>query len=132
MYFFLTLIVLVVGWMIFGEKIKSWLRSLMMRKMEDAIRAQMGMPSRKEEERMKRKAKATSASAGRRPETSRHTYGSSAHHIIPPEYAEDAEFVEYKEFSHSESASVSNGGVEFKSENQVTDVEFTEIKTDNR
>lgn len=57
---------------------------------------------------------------------------SSAEPIIPKEYAVDVEFVEVKEFTHTEVAVDKDGNSkirkEVRIESQVTDVEWEEVK----
>lgn len=128
MYFVIFLLAFILIWLLFGNRIKEWLRNLMYRKMEDAIRAQMGMPSRKEEKRRQRAAAgaARNDSAGRPGSRRRRRPGES---IIPEEYAEDVEFTEYKDFSATERK---YGSSDYRVEEQVEDVEYTEIRTNDR
>ena len=148
-YFFALILICILVWMFFGERIKRWAQRRMMEKMEDAFRARMGMPSAKEERKRRKKAeKEAAAGTGGRAWRTREDKGRSraggAYRgysdrntpIIPKEYAEDVEFVEYKEFTTSsttiESEVTDKGKFRRKNttevENQVTDVEFVEIK----
>ncbi|MDE5843521.1 MAG: hypothetical protein K2H35_07295 [Muribaculaceae bacterium] len=134
--------------MLFGERIKQWAQRRMLEKMEDSFRARMGMPSAKEERRRRRRTEKQqqrrqkdSQSGSRRnqwqhsahPESSNQSMGDV---IIPREYAEDVEFVEYKEFTITTTTSTvtdSDGSghkTTFVTESQVTDVEYVEIKTE--
>lgn len=132
MTFVVILIVLVAVWAFFGDRISAWLRAQMMGRMEDQVRRAMGMPSRKEEKKMRKEAqKAASRNGGADPYTrsARNPHHHRPDSIIPKEYAEDVEFVEYKSFSKSEEVHANpDGSADVKVEEQVSDVEFTEIK----
>ncbi|MDE6811213.1 MAG: hypothetical protein K2J15_02565 [Muribaculaceae bacterium] len=133
--------------MLFGEHIKRWVQRRVAEKMEDTIRARMGMPSAKEERQRRRQAEKEERrrergahrksqwthAAGNQPRQSEQSMGDV---IIPREYAEDVEFVEYKEFT-SATATITTqdtgGSVRTSAtvtESQVTDVEYVEIKTE--
>ncbi|MBD5369773.1 MAG: hypothetical protein HDR80_08090 [Bacteroides sp.] len=134
MTFLIVLIVLVLGWYIFGTKIKAWLQGMMIRRMEDSIRKGMGMPSRKEEEKARRRAEkeARKHTAGASPSGSASAaYSAPTGHIIPPEYAEDVEYTEYREYSETidiTAAREAGGNTRVKVESQVSDAEYIEIK----
>lgn len=109
------------------------LQRWMMHRMEDRFRRMAGMPSRKEEKRQRGKAKARRGAAPDAGESFyRHGPGPRRREpIIPPEYAEDVEFVEIK--SYSEETVVTDDGkvttrVEYTEETQIEDVQFEEIK----
>ena len=136
-YIFLFILILVLAWPLW----RRWFYSFIQRRAEDTLRKMMGMPSRKEEarrkkaeeSRQKRQRASSSASYGRRSSAS--YYGNSdSSHIIPPEYAEDVEFSEVREFRQTE-INGTESGRRHKSdrnstvvESQVEDVEFIEIK----
>lgn len=148
-YFFAIILILILVWMFFGDRIKVWAQRRMMEKMEDAFRAQMGMPSGAEERKRRRQAEKNQR---RHQQATRDRYGNRVYVtpgpnanapssqsvgkvIIPPEYAVDVEFVEYKEFTSTTTVLSEDGGstTARKStttviESQVTDVEFVEIK----
>ncbi|MBD5176428.1 MAG: hypothetical protein HDT05_03300 [Bacteroidales bacterium] len=143
-YFFAIILICILIWMFFGDRIKMWAQRRMMEKMEDALRAQMGMPSAKEERKRRRQAEKQQAQKPGRRGATTYQHNPKADHqssqamgdvIIPREYAEDVEFVEYKEFSSSttvidQPASDGKSGRQtIITESQVTDVEYTEIKT---
>ena len=48
--------------------------------------------------------------------------------MIPRDYAEDVEDVEIKEFSSKESVTADGEGIKYKLQEQVSDVEWVEIK----
>ncbi len=140
-YFFAIILILIIIWMFFGPQIKQWAKRRMMEKVEDAFRAQMGMPSAKDERKRRREQQKaqrreqrhsrnqtfhTGAGSGR----SSQSVGDT---LIPREYAEDVEFVEYKEFSET-TTTVTEEAADGKkrkivTESQVSDVEYVEIKS---
>lgn len=135
--FFLIVLFLIIIWMFFGERIKAWSRRRLMEKMEDAIRSQMGMPSTKEERKRRRD---TEKRTQRKRNTWQHTphqqsNQSAGNVIIPREYAEDVEFVEYKEYSEKatiidkEDTASGKRTSKIVAESQVSDVEYVEIKS---
>lgn len=101
------------------------------------MRRMMGMPSRKEEERARRRAERESnkgGSAGRKgkSQSERHHRPAQADAAaMLNSVAEDVEYTEIREFDSTTIASDSEDGkthVEYHEE-QVTDAEFVEIKT---
>lgn len=141
-YFFAIILVLIIIWMFFGEQIKRWGQRRMMEKVEDVFRAQMGMPSakderkrRREQEKAQRRGQRTSGKqtySTRNP--NRKSSQSAGDTIIPREYAEDVEFVEYKEFSQTTTTITEETPTGKKTktitESQVSDVEYVEIKSE--
>lgn len=134
MTFVVILIIVILIWSLFGQRISQWIRAQMMGKFEDSLRAQMGMPSRKEERRQRKQAEKEARRSGGFSSNERYsqTGGSPYQHrpdsIIPKEYAEDVEFVEYKDYSASAEVSSDGAGTRIKVEEQVEDAEFVEIK----
>lgn len=141
MTFVIILILAIITWMIFGRKISLWFRAMMMRRMEDALRRGMGMPTRKEEEKARRKAEKGRRqqhrpdSGGRRAagayDSDSRDYDPSGP-IIPPGYAEDVEYTEYKEYSEAVEIRAEDGhdgNTDVIVESQVSDVEYVEIKS---
>ena len=144
MTFVVIILILVLVWMLFGDRISAWFRQRMMDSMEDRIRQSMGMPSRKEQRRAEREAqKRRQRNEGRfhrpedyeRPGGNRggNSYQQKPDSILPKEYAEDVEYTEYKEYSTSTTVSShtdadGNTTTRVVVEEQVTDVEFEEIK----
>lgn len=141
-YFFAFILICILIWVLFGESIKKWAQRRMIQKMEDAIRAQMGMPSSKEERRRKagqqspRNARQYSKNAFYTPgpnanAPSNQSIGSI---IIPKEYAEDVEFTEYREFSQKATIISEKDPRTGRShsrvviESQISDVEYVEFK----
>ena len=133
---FLTIILVTIAlWLIFSPYIKPWLRRRAERKLQDYLRAQMGMPTEKEQRRARREAekqeKRTSGKRGfwsRPPHREDHSLHAPAE-IIPREYAVDVEYTEIRQFSQTTIASDSDSGRSFVTECQVSDVEYTEIKS---
>ena len=119
---FLTIILVTIAlWLIFSPYIKPWLRRRAERKLQDYLRAQMGMPTEKEQRRARREAE----------KQEKRTSGKlhAPAEIIPREYAVDVEYTEIRQFSQTTIASDSDSGRSFVTECQVSDVEYTEIKS---
>lgn len=77
--------------------ISRWLRGFLARRSEDAIRKMMGMPSRKEEEKMRRKREEGYRQSGSyRAEDNNLSRGEKIVRDMQ-EYAEDVDFIEIKE-----------------------------------
>ena len=99
------------------------------RKAEDMLRRSMGMPPRSEERKERRQRYSASPGADR--QTARNAYSRRRDDgpIIPPEYAEDVEFVEIKEFDDAAAGAHGDADtVTYTSESQITDAEWEEIK----
>ena len=133
--FFGVLVVVFLIIIFFGHWLRPLLSRWIMGRMEDRFRRMAGMPTRKEEKKMRKEAakkerKGTASAAGRR---SASNAGCRNEPIIPKDYPEDVEFVEIK--SHSEETVVrstydADGNLEdIEVEEQIEDVEYTEIKT---
>ncbi|MDE6271782.1 MAG: hypothetical protein K2M31_02105 [Muribaculaceae bacterium] len=150
-YFFAIILILILIWMFFGDRIRRWLQRRMMEKFEDAIRTRMGMPSAKEERRQRKAADRQahhSSSYGQRqkggayyhpgPNAGARSSQSVGDTIIPREYAEDVEYVEYKEYSASatviaeDDPSTGRKTSRVITESQVSDVEYVEIKSKSK
>lgn len=113
-----------------------WFQRMMLRRTEDMIRRMTGMPSRKEEERRRRdrqKESGSNARARRGRASSRQPghMDESAHQAMRS-YAEDVEFTEVREFSQTTISESETGSDGSWHESQVSDAEFTEIKTGGR
>lgn len=130
----IIIVILVVS--LFGDRISAWIRGFMARRAEDAMRRMMGMPSRKEEQRARRRAEKAARSgktdqsaryAGRQSTRSGNTSNNGP--IIPKEYAEDVEYVEIKSYSEStEIHADPKKGETIYHESQVEEAEYIEIK----
>lgn len=106
----------------------------MSRRAEDAIRRMMGMPTRKEQERRCKQSEKRQAASSRRDAKKksamqeREADRQDALRSMK-ENAVDVEYTEYKEFSQTKIAvEDQDGNTTVFTENQVTDVEFVEIK----
>lgn len=134
-FFLIFLLLICLMWPWIGPRLSRWFRGFMTRRAEDAVRRMMGMPSRKEEERARRRA---SGAAGRkeRDRQSSAGRGTGRRHPRPTEdaaemlksVAEDVEFTEIKEFESTEIGEDKTSGTRVWSEEQVSDVEYTEFK----
>ncbi|MDE6754421.1 MAG: hypothetical protein K2J82_07400 [Muribaculaceae bacterium] len=148
MHFVIILIILILVWLIFGSRISAWLKrkfnQYLTNKTEDFIRNATGMPprpgsradkrSRKNKSSRSQSSESSSSSGSHSGYRAGYGYGYSSYdtHIIPPEYAEDVEFTEIKEFSQTDiEARFSDGQRVEYHESQVSDVEWVEIKDNN-
>lgn len=131
--FFALLFLLIITWPLW----RQWFYRFMSRRTEDAFRKAMGMPSRKEEQKMRREQEQrqqhyASGNTGRRNNnrSQTHTRHSYSNRIIPPEYAVDVEFTEYKNYSETTITDndTRSNTTSFKYESQVEDVKYVEIK----
>lgn len=137
-YIFAFILIAIIIWILFGQYIKRWAQRRVMEKMEDAFRAQMGMPSGKEERKRRRRAEKDAQRGGER-RTGRKTQwthhegnsqrGADSALQRLKEYAEDVEYVEYKEYSSTtviaEETDDSGKRRKVIIEEQVTDAEYT-------
>lgn len=124
--------------LVLGPALRRWFAPLLQRwmlgKMEDNMRRMAGMPTRKEEKKARRQArkmKEDAADRFRRAAGGTRTYGRGRygrHQESPAQLlryvAEDVEFTEIKEFS----SEGEHHRVEYRVEEQIEDVEFTEYK----
>lgn len=124
----IIIILLILISILFWPWIKRWIAQLIARRTEDMIRKMAGMPSRKEEEKMQRNKKKSQNN----PYYSQHKpQNSQTPHQAMQQYAEDIEFTEFKNFSSSTVIDEDPYKTQTWNETQITDVEFTEIKTKN-
>lgn len=129
----LILIIVIFCW----PWISRWLRKFLAHRTEDYLRKATGMPPRpgSREERKQQRASQQAYSSNsrsseaysRRTRSQRRPRHGGKEPIIPPEYAEDVEFVEIKSFSET-TIGVHDGKVKEYHEKQVTDAEWVEIK----
>ncbi|MDE7081772.1 MAG: hypothetical protein K2O78_08995 [Muribaculaceae bacterium] len=133
------ILALIAIWLIFAPYIRPWLQRRAEQKLADYLRRQMGMPTEKEQRKAEKEARRQqnarygtwSAPDPRRRADARRRPNEP---IIPREYAVDVEYTEIREFSQTiirTQDSKSGSRVDFKVENQVSDVEYTEIKQSN-
>lgn len=106
---------------------------------EDMMRRMMGMPTRREEERMRRKAAKDSDNTGGKTSRGSGSRQTRRHHRTPDfdaaevmkQVAEDVEYTEIREFESTTIAETdrSTGKTTIYEEEQVTDAEYVEIKS---
>ena len=136
--FLIIVIIVIACW----PWISRWLRQLMARRAEDFLRKATGMPPRpgsREDKRQRASRQAygssdsntsstsSASSYSRRSRQQRKTRRGYNEPIIPPEYAEDVEFVETKTFSET-IIGAPDGKTRQYHESQVSDAEWVEIK----
>lgn len=134
--FLIIVIIVIACW----PWISRWLRSFLARRAEDYLRKATGMPPRPGSREEKRQQRASSrqtyssnadnfsdSTYSRRTRQRRRTRNGYKEPIIPPEYAEDVEFVETKSFSETTIGGSDRQTRQFH-ESQVSDVEWVEIK----
>ena len=135
-------IILLVAVCVCGPWISRWSRQraaeFAARRAEDYMRRMMGMPSRKEEERARRQSRNTGRASERKDKAgwADQSYSRRGRRHRPARYraadlmravAVDVEYTEIREYS---SATIAADGarVRVETEEQVTDVKFTELK----
>lgn len=130
--FAIFLIILLVIWLCWPA-ISRWLQRMMLRRTEDMIRRMTGMPSRKEEERSRRNRQKESGKNARarrgRADSRQSGHMDESAHQAMRSYAEDVEFTEVREFSQTTISENETSSEGYRYESQVSDAEFTEIKT---
>ena len=89
-------LILIIFCILFWPWISRWLRGFLARRSEDAIRRMMGMPSRKEEEKMRRKRDEGYRQSQSYREEDNLSRGEKIVRDMQ-EYAEDVDFIEIKE-----------------------------------
>lgn len=109
--------------------IKRRAQQAMINRMEDYVRRAAGMPPREKKRssnpftrKSQTRGDRQTRSAGRRYDEPRPA------HIIPPEYAEDVEYVEYKDYGSHGQVRADREGVTYTLQEQVSDVQWVEIK----
>lgn len=132
-YVLLALLIILFFW----PAIKRWLARQAANRAEDYIRRAAGLPPRpgSRRERRQNARQDSRRTYARKAADQRHTRrnDSRTSPIIPPEYAEDVDFVETVEWSQTtitaESESSKRRTGSFKAESQVSDAEWVEIKS---
>ena len=117
------LLIVIVIW-IAGPYIKALFERWLMRRLQKSFFKAAGIPDPEKERKKQNKNK------------KKDTHGSSRHRhqrtqdepIIPRDYAEDVEFTEYKEYTTETTIDESVSHLHIHEEEQVSDVQFTEIK----
>lgn len=131
----IILIIVILCWPL----ITKWFRQFLARRTEDYLRKATGMPPRpgSREEKKQRKAARQANSEerdeseafyGRRRRSQRRSRRNPNEPIIPPEYAEDVEFVETIDYSDTKIGENVDTNPKEYHESQVTDVEWVEVK----
>ena len=128
------LILIVLGIWLLWPIISRWLRRQAANRAEDFIRNATGMPPRpgsrrEKKERKERENNKDYSYYGYRTRRHRHNPYPSDEPLIPKEYAEDVEFTETKDYSETTDTSKGPSKKEHYHESQVSDAEWTEIKT---
>ncbi|MCM1376837.1 MAG: hypothetical protein NC097_04270 [Clostridium sp.] len=123
-YFFLLVFLLVLTWPLW----KRWFYGFAQRRSEDFIRRMMGLPTRKEEKRQRKAREKYEERRGREWTSQRRGYSTGGTSIIPQEYAEDVKFTEIRDFKQTTISEDRSSGQRIRTESQVEDVEFVEIK----
>lgn len=129
--FLIILLLLLILWPWISPYVTRWIRMFMARRAEDMMRRMMGMPSRKEERRRARAASAGNprgASSGTAQRARRHRAPRQDAARMLRSVAEDVEFTEIREFDSAPVAGENDAPRHTYNEEQVSDVEFTEIK----
>ena len=127
------LILIVVFFWLIWPMIARWLKRKAAEKAEDYMRSTMGMPPRDKSRKRnqgyeQRTDREYNPYGQQRGNHFRHEGGEEP--LIPKEYAEDVEFVETKDYSSTTTYSeTSKKKVETYHESQISDVEWTEIKS---
>lgn len=123
--FLIILVILFVAGPWIMRLLRPWLARMAARRMERYFRSAMGMPPPPGNSRKKKQPASGTGSSRRR----RNPYaGNGERHIIPPEYAEDVDFTEYKDFSETKVSGQSGGQRSIHAESQVEDAEWEMIK----
>lgn len=128
----IILLIAVFFWLVWPY-IARWLRKKAAQKTEDFIRRATGMPPRpgsSEYRRQHHERRRQEEQTSRRNSRDRRNGHGYSEPLIPKEYAEDVEYTETKDFSVRTESSSLNENVSFKTEHQVSDAEWVEIKTD--
>ncbi len=89
-------LILIILCIIFWPWISRWLRGFLARRSEDAIRKMMGMPTRKEEEKLRRKREEGYRRSSTHKEDDNLSRGEKIVRDMQ-EYAEDVDFIEIRD-----------------------------------
>ena len=110
------------------EPVSRWFSGFMARRTEDMMRRMMGMPSRKEEKRQNKKRKERASASQKK--TGRNSGKAPKPHPaeMMKSVAEDVVFTEIKEFESRTIIENDGENTRIVVEEQITDVEYTEIK----
>lgn len=142
-YLFLILILLFLLWPWISPPLGRWFKTFMANRTEDVVRRMMGMPSRRAEKRRRREQERRARRGGPDDRQTRESYydrrggtGRRRHRApsqraatLMQSVAVDVEYTEIKEFSSDTIFDTKNGQTRQYTEEQVTDAEFTEVRT---
>ncbi|MDE7466575.1 MAG: hypothetical protein K2M59_09170 [Muribaculaceae bacterium] len=138
----LIIILIIAALYLLGPYIRQWIVRYAQRKFEDRMRAMMGMPSRAEQEKAekaeRRKAREEQKDSRRQSSWFDRFGSKKRHHPVDPTgeairmmrlYAEDADYVEIREYSQSVVfAQDATGEVKFVVEEQMSEAEYQLIR----
>lgn len=127
----IILLIVLFFWLVWPV-ISRWLKRKAMDKAEDYMWRAMGMPPGDRKKRGNKKSSYSSEGSDSYNRQRRNPFEGREYPrrpIIPKEYAEDVEFVETKEYSHTEIRQEDNKTeTTYRRESQISDAEWTEIK----
>lgn len=124
---FIFIAIILCVWLLWPN-ISRWLQRKAADKAEDYIRRATGMPPRPDSREGRRRQR-SERREGFSASSSRRRYADTSDSpIIPPEYAEDVEYVETKDFSETTIGVSDSKGTRTYHESQVSDAEYVEIK----
>ena len=121
------LILIVIFFWLIWPALSRWLKRKAMERAEDYMRSSMGMPPRDKKKRKSQWEQRSTSQDNYYRQQNRNAVNREEP-IIPKEYAEDVEFTEIKEYSHTEINSGSSNKKETFHESQISDAEWTEVK----
>ena len=136
--FIVILLLLILFWPWISKWLSGWIRKFMANRAEDAMRRMMGMPSRKEQKRRERERQRRAQRGEPDDERTRESFygdtdaqGNSRHErtsAMMQSVAVDVEYTEFKEFTKETVADDASGKTRIRTEEQISDAEFVEIK----
>lgn len=129
--FLIIILIICLFWPWIAPRVSRLIQRFMARRAEDMMRRMMGMPGRKEEKRQQREQQRRQRRSDSTHKRRRHPQAQTDAATIMKDVAVDVEFTEIKEF---ESTTITDtdpktGNRRIYREEQVSDVEYTEIKT---
>lgn len=130
--FLIVLLILILGWQLFGGQIMRLISRWLSGKYEDGIRRMMGMPTRKEERRQRKRAAKENRGSARSSSASRNQESRPHPAKMMKNVAVDVEYTEIKEFEERTIIETDNNSTRIRVEEQISDVEYVEIKNSTR
>lgn len=129
LYLFIIVVLVFVLWPVVREPVSRWFSGFMARRTEDMMRRMMGMPSRKEERRRQKENQRRKSSFERGGGDRANSNSASRHTVeLMKSVAVDVEYIEIKEFESKTIIEENSDGTRIVLEEQISDVEFTEIR----